>query len=266
MSVDPAGQVTASAAEVYEAFYVPSLFGPWAAPTLDAAGVAAGHRVLDVACGTGVVARAARPRVGAGGTVVGLDVNEGMLAVARRVAPDIEWRAGPAEALPFPDASFDAVVCQFGLQFFSDRTAAIGEMMRVLRPGGRVAATVWNSLPTAPGYAGLVVLLERLFGAEIASELRVPFSLGDPALVRSIFASAGVAEIELATRAGEARFPSLRLWLTTAVKGWALADKIGEDMLERLLTEGEQELRAFATADGTAVLPMSAHIATARRS
>jgi ubiquinone/menaquinone biosynthesis C-methylase UbiE len=98
--------------------------------------------VLDVACGTGVVAREAARRVGPAGAVAGLDRNEGMLAVARRMAPGIAWRHGLAEALPFPDGAFDAVICQFGLMFFEDRGKALGEMWRALRPGGRLAVAV----------------------------------------------------------------------------------------------------------------------------
>ena len=103
------GQVTRSAAEVYEEFFVPALFEQWADRMVDAAAIESGHRVLDVACGTGVLALAAANRAGPG-AVVGLDVNVGMLAVARRKAPGIDWRQGRAEALPFDDESFDRVV------------------------------------------------------------------------------------------------------------------------------------------------------------
>src|SRR5690606_14251013 len=104
----------------------------------------------------------------------GLDRNEGMLAVARREAPGIEWRAGRAEALPFLDGAFDAVVSQFGLMFFEDRVAALREIWRVLRPGGRMALAVWDALDNIPGYAAMVVLRRRLFGDRIANELRAP--------------------------------------------------------------------------------------------
>lgn len=108
------------AAEAYEATFVPRLFADWVPHLLDAAGVAAGQRILDVACGTGVVAREAADRLGEKGTVVGLDLNEAMLAVARRLRPDLEWRQGDVAALPFRDGSFDVVLCQAGLMFFPD--------------------------------------------------------------------------------------------------------------------------------------------------
>src|SRR5688500_16775452 len=128
------GQVNSSAAEIYESFFVPALFQEWAGRVADTAHIQLGQRVLDVACGTGVLARAAADRAGAGGSVTGLDINEGMLAVAAQKAPHIDWRQGQAEALPFEDGTFDAVVSQFGLMFFDDRAAAIREMRRVLRP------------------------------------------------------------------------------------------------------------------------------------
>ena len=148
------GQVSAAAAEVYEAFFVPALFAQFAGPVADAAALGAGQAVLDVACGTGVLARELRRRTGAEGRVVGLDRNAGMLAVARRSAPGIDWREGMAERLPFADGSFDAVVSQFGLMFFEDRRAALAEMWRVVRPGGRLAVAVWDAPNVRPAMRG----------------------------------------------------------------------------------------------------------------
>ena len=130
------GQLTHAAAQTYDDFFVPALFADWAPRVADAAGVEAGQRVLDVACGTGVLTRELARRVGPA-SVVGLDPNEGMLAVARRRTPKVDWRRGHAEALPFGDRSFDVVTCQFGLMFFQDRAAGLRQMWRVLRPGGR---------------------------------------------------------------------------------------------------------------------------------
>ncbi len=116
------GQVVHSAAEVYEEFFVPALFGQWPDRVLDAVGASEGDRILDVGCGTGVLARAAVERVGGTGRVAGVDPNDGMLAVARRLGPDVTWDTGVAEHLPYPDASFDRVVSQFALMFFTTLT------------------------------------------------------------------------------------------------------------------------------------------------
>jgi ubiquinone/menaquinone biosynthesis C-methylase UbiE len=122
-------QVSGDAAEVYEKCFVPAIFGQWAAQLVDAARVASGDRVLDVGCGTGVLARAAADRVGAEGRVTGLDINEGMLAVARRIRPRNDWRLGDATKLPLVDDSYDVVMSQFSLMYFPDRIAALREMM-----------------------------------------------------------------------------------------------------------------------------------------
>ena len=130
-----------AAATAYENLHVPSLFQQWAPRVVEAAEIRSGHRVLDVACGTGILAREAALHTGDDGFVAGLDAAPGMLAVAKRLAPSIEWREGTAEMLPYEDNSFDAVVSQFGLMFVQDRRAALREMLRVLAPGGE-----WRSL------------------------------------------------------------------------------------------------------------------------
>src|SRR5262249_39598741 len=143
-------------------------------------------------------------RLGSSGSVIGLDVNDGMLAVARRKAPGLDWRQGRAEALPFEGDSFDAVVSQFGLMFFEDRRAALREMVRVLRRGGRLAVAVWDALDRAPGYAALTGLLRRLFGDRAADALRAPFTLGDPSALRSLFETADISSTALTTHKGTA--------------------------------------------------------------
>ena len=134
---DPTMQSQIEAARAYEALFVPALVGQFAPKVADGARVVKGERVLDVACGTGILAREMLKRVGISGRVVGIDAVPGMIEVAQQIAPAVEWRQGKAESLPFSDGSFDAVVCQFGLMFFTDRAQAIGEMLRVLSSGGR---------------------------------------------------------------------------------------------------------------------------------
>jgi ubiquinone/menaquinone biosynthesis C-methylase UbiE len=154
-------QVSTDAAEVYESCFVPAIFGAWASPVADAAGIRRGNKVLDVGCGTGVLAREAFRRVGQEGQVVGLDLNEGMLAVAARSEPQIEWRLGDAASLPFEDSSFDVVVSQFALMYFPDRMASLREMWRTLAPGGRLAIAAWAPIVHARGYQILVDIAVR---------------------------------------------------------------------------------------------------------
>ncbi len=145
------GQVTATAAEVYEEYFLPALFAEWPSHVTDAADVRSGHRVLDVACGTGVLARHVAGLVGQDGSVTGVDINEGMLRVAKTKALHIEWVPAAAEALPFDDDSFDRVVSQFSLMFFENQTKAIEEMVRVLLPGSTFSVAVWDTLENTPG-------------------------------------------------------------------------------------------------------------------
>lgn len=263
MADDRTGQVTRTAAEVYEDFFVPSLFLEWAARVADAAQLSPGQKVLDVACGTGVLAREVAKRVQPGGAVTGLDRNEGMLAVARRKTPDIDWRLGMAESLPFADGAFAVVVSQFGLMFFEDRRAALSEMWRVLRPGGRLAVAVWDALDRTPGYAAMTALLQRLFGDRVADALRAPFALGDPEALRSLFTEAGIGKIEIRTSDGTARFPSIESWVHTDVKGWTLADLIDDAQYGRLRQAAEAELTPYVQPDGTVAFRSPAHIVTA---
>lgn len=161
---EPTLQAQIDAANAYEALFGPALFGQWALKIADAAQIQPGQRVLDVACGTGILAREVTSRMGASGRVTGIDPSPGMLAVAKQLAPAVEWREGVAEALLFPDQSFDAVVSQFGLMLFTDRRQALREMLRVLAAGGRLAVAVWDSLANIPAYASEVALLEQTAG------------------------------------------------------------------------------------------------------
>ena len=152
MSSDSGDRSSAFASESvpdeYERHLVPSVFAPWAEVLLDAVVVAPGTQVLDIASGTGALARAAGRRAGSDGHVVASDVSGPMLARAAAVgAPDgaapIEYLEASADALPFEDGRFDVVLCQQGLQFFPQREAAVGEIRRVLRPGGVAGIAVW---------------------------------------------------------------------------------------------------------------------------
>jgi SAM-dependent methyltransferase len=244
------GQVSAAAAEVYEGFFVPALFDQWTGPVLDAAGVAPRQRVLDVGCGTGVLARAAARRVGPGGSVTGLDPNTGMLAVARALERAVRWEHGVAEQLPFPDAAFDRTVSQFALMFCTDPPAAVAEMARVTAPGGRVAVAVWDGLENNHGYARLADLLGELFGPDARSALEAPFVLGNaPTLARL---GASLRDAEVAAVGGVARFASLEAWMHTEIRGWTLADAIDDEGYDRLLERARRELADLVDVDGVA--------------
>lgn len=254
------GQVAATAAEVYEAFFLPALFAQWADQLLEAAPVGEGDHVLDVGCGTGVVARSALSKVGPEGRVAGVDPNAGMLAVARRT-PQIEWRSGIAEDLPFENGSFDAVVSQFAIMFFDDRPKAIAEMRRVLRPGGRIGIATWASLSDTPGYAAVVDLLDRQLGREAGDALRAPYNMGDPEELERLLAEDFV-DVTVAQRDGTARFDSIEDWIHTDIRGWTLSH-ISDQDYDLLLESAKDELAGFTDEAGKVAFPAPALIATA---
>ncbi len=251
--------MAASAAEVYEEFFLPALFDQWPAEVLKAAGVGSGDRVLDIGCGTGVLARAALRLVGDSGEVMGVDPNEGMLSVARR-APGIAWEQGVAEVLPLGNAVFDQVVSQFVMMFVEDRQKAVQEMARVLVPGGRVAVATWASLEDTPGYAAMVRLLDRLFGEEAADALRLPYVLGDPGELSEIL-SPSFIYVDVRQCDGVARFDSIDAWVHTDIRGWTLSD-MSDDDYRLLLAEARRELDPFTDTRGHVRFPAPALIAS----
>jgi SAM-dependent methyltransferase len=245
-------QAEIDAAIAYEELFVPALFGQWPTTILEAARVGPGHRVLDVACGTGILGRAAARLTGPDGSVTGVDPNAGMLSVARRFAPEIEWHQGTAESLPFTDACFDAVVSQFGLMFIGDRPLAIREMMRVLVAGGHLAIAVWDSLENSPGYATEVALLERTVGPHATEALLAPFVLGDRETLATVLTDAGITAFEIENHPGTARFPSIRAMVEADLRGWlpVMGVILSEKEIDHVLQEAEEALCPYLKEDG----------------
>lgn len=264
---EPTLQAQIDAGNAYESLFVPALFGQWASRVADAAQVQPGQRVLDVGCGTGILAREIASRIGTIGRVVGIDPSPGMLAVAKHLAPAVEWREGVAESLPFPDQSFEAVVSQFAFMFFTDRRQALRDMLRVLAPGGRLTVAVWDALDNIPAYASEVALLERMAGRQAADALRAPFVLGNRKDLAALFSEAGLASAEITTHHGTAQFPSIRTMVEADLRGWlpVMGVILTEDQIGRILQEAEQALSSYATADERAAFHLSAHLVTARK-
>lgn len=262
--MDPSLREQINTAAFYEDFFVPALFQEWAPRVADGAMLRAGQRVLDVACGTGVLAREAYLRVGADGMVAGLDSNPGMLSIAERLQPMIKWRQGRAEALPYSDESFDGVVCQFGLMFFDDRLRALTEMMRVLVPGGHLSLAVWGPLESSSAYADEVILLERLAGREAAEAMYAPFVLGYPHDLALLFNRAGVASLRITTHNGRAMFPSIHSMVEADLRGWlpVMGVQLAEDQIESILQEAEQVMSAYRDDKGRVTFDAPAIIIT----
>ena len=168
-----------SPASIYETQLVRAIFEPLARILIERARPEPGEHVLDAACGTGIVARLVAPMVGPSGRTVGLDYDPIMIEMAARLAPDIEWRQGDLQNLPFPDGFYDLVICQQGLQYLPDPGAGLRQMHRVLRPGGRIVLATWSDLAKSPGHVLLFQALAAIIGPERARP--VGWSLADEA-------------------------------------------------------------------------------------
>ncbi len=239
METDVTATPAYRAAETYERFFVAGMFRYWTPLLLQRARPQPGERALDVACGTGVVARSIVPLVKPGGQVVGLDINPAMLAVACRQFSDhcdeIDWREGEAEDLPFSAGEFDLVTCQQGFQFFKDKPRAAAEMHRVLRSGGRAVVEVWQPLAQNAFFEHLFDAISHHTGLPTAS-IATPYAFGDPTALREVLQGAGFRRVEVEQVTQEARFPDpaqfVRLTIrsaaavipTVSAAGWGLAD------------------------------------------
>lgn len=261
-------QLSGTSSDAYEEFLVPAIFDPWARSLVERADPRPGERVLDVACGTGVVARTAAARVLPGGSIAGVDTNADMVAVARRVVPEgttVDWRTADAVELPFPDAAFDLAFCQQGLQFVADRGGAVRELRRTVAATGRVAVSVWRGIRHCPGFALLADVLDRHAGAA-GSMMRNPFGLGDRDTLRDLFVGAGFRHVHVAIEARLCRFPSPAQF----IQQQALASPIGpllshldEAAWADLVADLDKVLAPYGDDDGLA-LPMESHVVVAR--
>jgi ubiquinone/menaquinone biosynthesis C-methylase UbiE len=253
--------------EMYERFLVGPLFRPWAEALLDEARVAPGERVLDIACGTGIVARLAKER--GAGSVTGVDLSPGMVAEARRAAPAIDWREGDAAALPLGDGEqFDLVVCQQGLQFFGDKAAAAREMLRALAPGGRAIIATWRPLPETPFLAELHRIAQRHLGP--VTDQR--HSFGEAGPLAALLREAGFGTVQVKTLARTVRFDDGDVFLrlnAMALVGMSAASKNMDDAARNRAAEAiaaDSQAAAAPRREGAALAyELLSNVAIARR-
>lgn len=267
-------QVAGNAAETYDRALVSAVFAAWAPLVVTLADPRPGERVLDVACGTGVVTRLVAQRVGRTGNVVGLDLNPGMLAVAAAAAANepptsasITWQEASATKMPLPDAAFDIAYCQLGLQFFPDRPAALREMYRVMVPGGRLGLMVWRGIEHSPGFGILAAALAQHVSTEAAGIMRAPFALAEAEELRGLIAAAGFRDITIRPVPGTVRFPSVARFVQDYVAGSPLAGhvaKVSDEARAALVSEVGDALR-FHLVAGALTFPIEAHLASAKK-
>jgi ubiquinone/menaquinone biosynthesis C-methylase UbiE len=252
------------AAEAYEAIFVPNMFARWPAHLLDLADVHAGDRVLDVACGTGIVARTAADRVGPSGSVTGVDLNENMLIVARRIRPDLIWKQGDVAALPFPDDSFDAVLCQMALMFFPNRIDAVREMARVSTTDAPVVVTVPADLDEQPAEGPLMDVAMRYAGPEARQLLGTYFSCGSRADVEGLMRAAGLRVTGALTATEPILYESVDAYLTAEVESTPLRDLIDDATYDKIRAGAEEVLAPYGTATGVEV-PLVGYVVAGTR-
>lgn len=268
MTANEQFQVTLEAARLYERVAVRYVLGPWAASLVDAARLAAGERVLDVACGTGAVARVAAQRVGPRGRVTGVDLNAGMIGVARSLPlPDgaaVDWLEGSALALPLPDASVDAVLCQQGLQFFPDRALALREMRRVVRRGGRLALSVWGGIGFYNGAVGEA--LARFIGEDVAARFCASRKVPSRDELERLAAGAGFSDVSVRISRMNIRLPSLDRFVLDHLAGTPVAGSVeaaGPGARMNIGASVAQAMQRFNDRDGV-TYPEEIHLVTAR--
>lgn len=269
-------QLDGEAPVLYQRYLVPAITAIWAADLVDRTNIQRGARVLDVASGTGVVARAAATRLGDGGAVTGLDINPGMLAVARSLPADagaasIEWQEGSVLALPFADAAFDVVLCQLGLQFFPDRPAALAEIRRVLVPGGRTGISVFGPIEHNPATHALADALDRHVGQGASLAKRNEHVLADTDELRMLLEEAGFRDVVIESVTKTVRFPSATAYvriqlaatpLATLVERYDAADR--ERLIEAVAENVAGALVEYA-GDAGLTFPQEVHTALASR-
>lgn len=266
MSAPQSFQIPLETAELYESRFVPALFADWAPHVVAMGDVTQGQSVLDVACGTGVVARAAAERAGPDGRVVGVDLNRAMLTVAARVCPDVELREADVTTLPFDDGEFDAALCQMAMMFFPDRRAALHEIGRVVRPDGAVVVMVPSSLEAQPAYRPLVELAARHAGPEAVDMLGTYWTCGDLDDLLTTFRDAGLDIVATRTRMGTARFESIDDFVAVEVESTPVRELLSGDEFDSLRRAANRVLAEFVRSDGRAEIPIEGHLVAARPS
>jgi len=254
--------------EMYERLLVAPLFRPFAEQLLARVALRDGDSVIDVACGTGIVARLARERLGAGTRVVGVDVAPAMLAVAQRVDSSIDWREGNAMSLPVGAAeSFTVLTCHQGLQFIPDKPAAVREMQRVLAPGGRAAIATWRPLDDLPQVVQLNAVAERHVGRIADSR----HSFGDANALKALLTGAGFSDVTVDTHAHDVQFADGTLFarlnamavIGMSEKGRAMSEAERGELAGQVAAES-QDLIARGTTNGMFQLPLATNIAIGR--
>jgi ubiquinone/menaquinone biosynthesis C-methylase UbiE len=267
---EAAERLDTTAAEAYEKFLVPTLNEAPAREAVEIAAPRPGEKVLDVACGTGIVARLAAPRIAPSGAIAGLDFDPAMVAVAQKIVPNppgvsVTWHCAGAQEMPFENATFDMAFCMQGLQYFPDCVAVLTEIRRVMKQGGRFVAVVWRSLEECRGQYAIAQALERR--KVDAASVRKAYSWGNPDRVRKYLGEAGYQKVDLRSGSMKARYPSVRQFVegfaSGSISSRAAISRVPEEERTEFFADIDRSLRQYEDKDGVA-LPLGYLVIIAR--
>lgn len=255
-----------SAAEAFEKYLVPTVFGPWSEMLVDHARISEGEHVLDIGCGTGAASRFAADKVGSSGKVKAIDLNAGMIAWAETLEDRVEWLVGDVTQMPYEDDEFDAVIGNQVLQFLPDKQAALAEVCRVLKPNGRLALNVYSRIELCPGHCAVAKALES-HDVDPAG-IQNPYSFNDPVELGDEIAAGGFKDVSVVRKTHEARFESPEKFVEALAAGGPSArhalEQLDADGLKQVMAEVSETLAEYVDEDGLRILTTS-NLVFARR-
>jgi len=271
MTTSTQWQLARDAAERYQNILKPAILGPFAEAVVDFVTLQSGERVVDVGCGTGAAARYAAEVVGSSGQVTGVDVNAGMLDVARSLpagqGASIEWREANAAQLPLDDHSVDAVLCAQTLQFLPEKIAALSEMRRVVTPGGRVAVSLWCDIEESPYFYTLVEAVARHIGPDTAAGLKSAFALSDADEIYNLLEEAGLEQIEMTVRQLDLPLSNLTKFVPRHISATPMTtgfSRATEAVQQTVIREIVEQLSQYEI-NGQAQIPFKSHLIMGRK-
>lgn len=264
-------QIAGSAAELYQSILTPTILGPFARALVECADLQAGEQIVDVGCGTGAAARYAAELVGGTGYVIAVDINEDMLEVARSLPPvigaAIDWRVANVGQLSLPDRSTDVVLCAQVLQFLPNKEMALSEMVRITKPGGRMAMSVWCDISDNPYFNVLVGAMSKYVGMETAVGLQSAFTFTNIGEIYSLFVKAGLVQIEMQVARLDLPLPPLREFVprhigaTPMTVGFSRASEAVQQMVIEAVVDA---LSSYGTS-GCVSVPFCSHMIIGRK-
>lgn len=260
-------QLSREGPDAYEKYIVPAYTRSWAREIVERARLRAGEMILDVACGTGLVARIAAEGQGNTDLIYGVDINKIMIHKAREIEETIHWHHSDVTGMPFPDKHFDVILCQQGLQYFPDPFAALTEMNRVLAVNGRIVLSVWRPIKYSPFYESLSRALEKYVNMKAASMLSAAFTFGDYGKLKTLFSEAGFNGIHISIVIKQMSCPSLDEF----VMGGIMATPFYRDIQDMQESKREEMLREIYNAnqdyidDNGLAAPLESYIVTAKK-